>query len=136
MRQSVDNGGGLELALMRPSGRRPYVLLASPIHTRLSVGRSTKALLLITDTERQVPQATETLRAIYSLSRSEAALAIALCDGHTLKEIALARSVSINTVHTQLASVQRKVGANRQTEIVSVLLRGPLGVMRRESRGQ
>jgi hypothetical protein len=40
------------------------------------------------------------------------------------------------SVHTQLASVQRKVGANRQTEIVSVLLRGPLGVMRRESRGQ
>jgi hypothetical protein len=40
------------------------------------------------------------------------------------------------SVHTQLASVQRKVGANRQTEIVPVLLRGPLGVMRRESRGQ
>ncbi len=117
---------------MRPSGKRPYTLLASPIHTRLSIGHSTRVLVLITDTDREIPQAADTLRAIYSLSRSEAALAIALCEGHTLKEIAFARSVSINTIHTQLASVQRKVGANRQTEIVSVLLRGPLGIMRGE----
>ncbi len=129
-RGSVEATG--TLPVRRPSGKRPYVLLASPIHTARILGSASRVIVLITDTDRQVPDAGDTLRAIYALSKSEAALAIALCEGATLKEIAFARNVSINTVHTQLGSLQRKVGANRQTEIVSVLLRGPLGSMRRE----
>ena len=93
-------------------------------------------MVVITDTDRDIPDALETLRSIYSLSPAEATLAVALCQGTTVKEIAIARGVSVNTIHTQGGSIQRKVGAHRQTEIVSVLLRGPLGLMRRESNGQ
>ena len=128
--------GTSSVAIQRPSGRRQYVLLSSPARTGLSVDQRAKVMVLITDTDREVPQALATLRAVYSLSPAEAALAIALCQGDTVKEIAFARGVSINTIHTQLESIQRKVGAHRQTETVSVLLRGPLGLLRRESQDQ
>jgi DNA-binding CsgD family transcriptional regulator len=122
------------VAIRRPSGRRPYVLLSWPASR--SVEKPSRVMVLVTDTDREVPQALDTLRAIYSLSPAEAALAIALCQGDTVKEIAFARGVSVNTIHTQVESIQRKVGAHRQTEVVSVLLRGPLGLLRRESRDQ
>lgn len=119
-----------QLNVPRRSGQRPYALLATPLPAPPSELVPARALIVVTDPSREIHPPADALKSFYSLSPSESALAVALCQGLTVKEIAYARDVSVNTVHSQLVSVQRKVGAARQAEIVSLLLRGPLGILR------
>ena len=48
--------------------------------------------------------------------------------GGTLEEAAVRRSVSRNTVKTQLHSIFAKTDTNRQSELVALLLRSVAGI--------
>lgn len=67
-----------------------------------------------------VPASTsiDRLRKLYGLSAAEARLAIALTDGETLKHAADRFGISMNTARDQLKAVFRKVGVDRQSNLV------------------
>lgn len=68
------------------------------------------------------PPDAPTLRALYGLTDSEAALAGALAQGATLASFAAGRSTSVHTARTQLRQVLAKTGAARQADLVRLVL--------------
>jgi len=62
------------------------------------------------------------IRAAYGLTAAEGKLAAMLARGETLETIALIRSVSVNTVRTQLRSVLQKTRTARQADLVRLLI--------------
>lgn len=87
--------------------------------------RSVVALMFVADPECTLPHFPEKLRQIYHLSPTEAQLAEALVNGRSLKQFAVERGTSLNTVRTQLRSLAAKVGAKRQVDVVRCILTGP-----------
>jgi DNA-binding CsgD family transcriptional regulator len=71
----------------------------------------------------------ELLRDLYGLSAAEAQLAGLLISGQTLGEAARTRSVSVNTVRSQLKGVLRKTGSRNQADLMRTLIGGPAGLM-------
>ena len=83
------------------------------------------AMMFVADPESTLPKFPEKLRQIYHLSPTEAQLAEALVNGRSLKQFAVERGTSLNTVRTQLRSLAAKVGAKRQVDVVRCILTGP-----------
>jgi DNA-binding NarL/FixJ family response regulator len=83
------------------------------------------AMMFVADPESTLPNFPEKLRQIYHLSPTEAQLAEALVNGRSLKQFAVERGTSLNTVRTQLRSLAAKVGAKRQVDVVRCILTGP-----------
>jgi DNA-binding CsgD family transcriptional regulator len=69
------------------------------------------------------------LRGLFDLSVAEAGIATDLSAGLSLKEVAVQRGISLNTVRTHLAHIFRKTGTNHQSELVA-LLKGASGFSR------
>lgn len=72
----------------------------------------------------------ELLRDLYGLSAAEAELAGLLISGQTLGEAARTRSVSVNTVRSQLKGLLRKTGSRNQADLMRTLIGGPAGLLR------
>ncbi|GAB3664247.1 helix-turn-helix transcriptional regulator [Ramlibacter alkalitolerans] len=83
------------------------------------------AMMFVADPESTLPNFPEKLRQIYHMSPTEAQLAEALVNGRSLKQFAVERGTSLNTVRTQLRSLAAKVGAKRQVDVVRCILTGP-----------
>jgi len=83
------------------------------------------AMMFVADPQSTLPNFPEKLRQIYHLSPTEAQLAEALVNGRSLKQFAVERGTSLNTVRTQLRSLAAKVGAKRQVDVVRCILTGP-----------
>lgn len=66
------------------------------------------------------PQVTpgDLLRVLYGLTSAETRIAKALTDGETLKEAALRFGISVNTARDHLKSAFRKMGIERQSQLV------------------
>ncbi len=62
------------------------------------------------------------LRLLYGLTPAEARVACALAAQETPKEVAYRLGVELSTVRTQLRSIQAKLGASSQTDLVRRLL--------------
>jgi DNA-binding CsgD family transcriptional regulator len=89
------------------------------------VDDSVVAMMFVADPQSTLPNFPEKLRQIYHLSPTEAQLAEALVNGRSLKQFAVERGTSLNTVRTQLRSLAAKVGAKRQVDVVRCILTGP-----------
>lgn len=76
----------------------------------------------------------ELLRAVYTLTPTEALLTEALVNGQTIQSYAELRHVSMATARTQMRSVMAKVGVTRQSDLVRVVLTGP-ALLRWPDRG-
>ena len=61
------------------------------------------------------------LRAGFKLTAAEAEVALMLAEGQEPQTIAEARSVSINTVRSQLRNIYDKLGVKRQSELAARL---------------
>lgn len=61
------------------------------------------------------------LRGLFDLSVAEAAVATALSSGHTVKDIAAQRQLSMATVRTHLAQIFRKTGTSQQGQLIALL---------------
>ncbi|WP_052452193.1 helix-turn-helix transcriptional regulator [Noviherbaspirillum autotrophicum] len=113
-----------EVVLLPRPERLPLMLMVAPL--RLDAGQAHGAALLFVFDPDDAPSLTaDRVRKLFGLSEAEAGLAVALCAGCTLEDIARERKVSPNTVKSQLKSVFAKTGTNRQTELVSMLLASP-----------
>ena len=71
---------------------------------------------------RRVPDPADLTR-LYGLTRAEAALAIQLYRGSSLKTHAVERGVSIHTARKQLSAVFEKTGCSQQSQLVALLAR-------------
>lgn len=115
--------GGLIQAL-RPSGKRPYTILVSPLCARMAaIGKSEPACcVVITDPDHEPQNRAAQLQALFKLTPAEARLAEQLMGGADLRAAAAAGGVRYSTARSYLAAVFRKTGTGRQSELVAMLL--------------
>lgn len=99
------------------------ILYVTPVSKRIRCMESIAAILFISDASISNKTTSEAiLRKLYNLTPAEVALAAALLDGLTLRQHAEERSVSFNTVRTQLRGLFNKTGTQRQPELVALLI--------------
>lgn len=118
-------GAGGRIAIERPSGRRPLMLLVSPVR---SVGADevdgrAAVLVFVVDPEQSVAPPLEALRRLWGLTCAEARVASLLAAGCHLDDIAERLGVQTNTVRAHLKQVFAKTETRRQADLVLLLLR-------------
>jgi DNA-binding CsgD family transcriptional regulator len=130
IRYAISPGESIEcprrVLVPRPSMRRPYHVTATPLKRtpRPFLGMSPPvAVVLIADPERHRPAATEMLRRTYGLTPREAAIAIALAEGSTVRQVADELGMTYETGRTHVRRVLSKTGTCRQAELVILLQR-------------
>ncbi|WP_240790182.1 cupin domain-containing protein [Roseomonas sp. HF4] len=107
------------VALRRRDGL-PLIATISPLATTATgpVG----ALVLLHDPETAPRPGTDLLRQAFGLTVAEAAVAVGLLQGATLREIAEQRGVSVNTVRTLMSRLMDKTGTHRQADLIRLLM--------------
>jgi DNA-binding CsgD family transcriptional regulator len=123
-----DSGSAPEvLAVRRPSGKHPMTLVVRPVNVKgpsqqlASTGPA--AVVLIMDPELSLPTAGPELRELYGLTAAEARLSALLINGRTAEDCCEEMGVSRLTVYSHLKRLFKKVGVQRQSELVSLLLK-------------
>lgn len=125
MRQ-IESGADIDCALSAPrlSGLAPLSILVTPVgHGEQN--RAGGVALFIAAPESPLDIAPATLEGLYGLTQAEARLVIALVSGQKLDDVAQASGTSLHTLRNHLKAVFRKTGANRQAELVKLILTGP-----------
>lgn len=92
----------------------------------LPVSGSAGTALVYASPAEPPPAPEDVLRQLWQFSKAEATIAFMLADGLSIKEIAYARDVSVNTVRAQVREIYRKTGARRQAELAKLLYGLPL----------
>ncbi len=118
--------GGV-VAIPRPSGKRDYTVHVSPLRSfeETSDQHAPIAAVFLTDPEYHPTPPSKTLEARYGLTRSEANLALLLCQGKELRNAADELYVSMNTVRSHLKQIFSKTNTHRQGELIALLNRLP-----------
>lgn len=106
-------------------GKMPLMLYVMPLRAALPKAQRGAALVLAFDPERPSRLSVQLLSQLFDFTPAEARLAIALCQGQVLAELAEQWAVSPNTLKTQLKSVFAKTGVQRQHQLVTLLLSSP-----------
>lgn len=135
VREAVQTAGGkpntpgAPLAVARP-GRLPITLLISPWRAAWAPTDVVMpaAMIFVRDPEHSGSAAALTLRELFGMTRAEAAIAVALSEGRSLEEIAVALGVGLGTVRTHLKKVLTKTGTRRQAALVALLARSVAGI--------
>lgn len=111
--------------ISRPSGCLPYVAFVAPLHGAEQDQQMTEAaarLLVIVHDPGVAPLAdTAMLTSVYELTEMQARLASALSGGHSVESAAALLRIQPSTARAHLKAVFRKVGVNRQQDLVRVL---------------
>lgn len=112
------------LVLQRKPGLAPFSVQVAPLSGEPGwlPAEGPAALLCITDPEAVTPVPADHLRALYGLTRAEAATALGLLGSDGLIDLARRMGVSLCTVRTHLQRVFEKTGTNRQAQLVRLLL--------------
>ena len=61
---------------------------------------------------------------LYGLTATETVIAILLCRGKSVDAIAEKRQRSVYTIRSQIKVILKKIGSNRQSEIITRMLNG------------
>lgn len=115
---------GSHLDIDLPSGAQLSLLGISEAGALGMPGIDRLACLMV-ELHRGPRDRADILRQRYRLSAAETALAVALAEGQSLRDIAEARRVSVNTLRVQLQSIFAKTSCHRQSELVGLVLRLP-----------
>ncbi len=107
----------------RRGSKRDYILTVSSLGVKLGFYSDPMALIIVVDPEARCPKADD-LSAYFGLSFAESRLALQLM-GKPLGAIAAESGASTATLRTQLRSILKKVGVERQAELLLVLARVP-----------
>jgi DNA-binding CsgD family transcriptional regulator len=113
------------LSIARPSGKRPFILVVSPIHYSRSTFAPNRpsAILLISDPESKIEGIEPALRHLYALTIAEARVAVILMQGKSLSAVCDQFHIRRTTARTHLRNLFNKLGVARQAELVAVLNR-------------
>jgi len=125
------------IGITHPDVEAPLPLLVTPMHANLITSDldydGAKVAMFLSDPNLEQPISVDNLVSVYSLTPSEAQVAISLANGHSIDEIATTSNHSSHTIRSQLKSVFRKTGVSRQSELIKMLLTGPFAQRRRSS---
>lgn len=123
------------IGITHPDVEAPLPILVTPMHANLITSdldyEGAKVAVFLSDPNLQQPISIDNLVSVYSLTPSEAQVAISLANGHSIDEIAESSHHSAHTIRSQLKSVFRKTGVSRQSELIKLLLTGPFAQRRR-----
>ena len=121
----LDTGGTVELP--RPSGLRPYNGLVCPLRRLgFDIGLANwRAVLFLRDPESEIEPPLDLIQRLHGLSRREAEAVWALSLGKSHPEIADDLSISIDTLRTYLRRAADKTGADRQADLVRLIVGNP-----------
>ena len=112
-------------------------ILITPMHTHLITSdldyEGAKVAVFLSDPNLQQPISIDSLISVYSLTPSEAQVAISLANGHSIDQIASNSNHSAHTIRSQLKSIFRKTAVSRQSELIKLLLTGPFAQRRRST---
>lgn len=118
------------LTIPRPSGGRPLHILVSPFLPRRSLlgDRHPVATMVVVDPDRGYEVDEDRVGRFYGLTAAEARLTTFLARGRRLDEAAEDLGITYETARTHLKRIFNKTGAERQTELVRLVLCGPVFV--------
>jgi len=112
-----------ELRVARPSGRPDisvvvrHVSIPDFMHT----GSAPAIALLLSDPGSRALVSAQSLRTVFDLTPSEAAIAASLANGMSVSDTASHLGVALNTVRTHLRSIFSKTGVSRQSQLVHLI---------------
>jgi DNA-binding CsgD family transcriptional regulator/PAS domain-containing protein len=122
-----DAAAGRHLTVSRPSGRRPFLVMVSPL-PRAYCDRAGQqgrlAAVVIKDPHAQLHASAASRRELaelYGLTRAEERLLHFILDGLGLFEAAERLGVSRNTARTHMKRIYAKTGTRRQAELMRSL---------------
>lgn len=110
--------------LIDRAGRLPMTMLVTPLPAIWDQTGATPpcAMVFIKDPEEGAA-VQQTLRELFGLTRTEAAIAAALANGQDIALIANSFRISIGTVRSHLKAILTKSGTRRQAQLVALILR-------------
>ena len=116
-------GRGGWTRVSRTNGGPPYAIFVAPLNIQDEelLAQSAKVLVIVHDTGEHRQADAAMLGGVYGLTEAEARLASALSAGHSIESAAANLGVQVTTARSQLKSVFRKVGVNRQQDLVRLL---------------
>jgi DNA-binding CsgD family transcriptional regulator len=115
-----------DIIIRRHDGRKPLLIQPMPVRgIGLDALPGARILLMLTDLDTHSTTTAAELERLFDLSNAESHVAAMLGQGHEPSEIARRRNVAVDTVRGQLKSIFRKLGAGRQSDVVSLLARLP-----------
>lgn len=117
------------LHLPRAAGGDRIAWIA-PLPAERNLADAPGALVLIGELAERGAAGAEGLAALYGLTAAEAALAVAVGNGASLREAAAKRGVKLSTVRSQMLSVLQKTGARRQADLARMLASLPGALLR------
>ena len=128
--QATGDGKGMTggaLCLRRPSGAPALEVVVSPLRGKLSRGKTgALAVVAVSDGKGRIEGRVETAKQLYGLTPTEAAIALQLAQGLSVEESARERGICLSTVRTHVKRILDKIGVRRQSELVRILLTGPV----------
>ncbi len=104
----------------RSNGHASYVVTVAPLSAEVTADARPLAMILVADPDEHAPSR-EHLAEFFGFSPAESRLAAALMEGRRLDQIAGELGVRISTLRTQLSSVLKKAGVERQADLMRVL---------------
>lgn len=115
------------MSISRPSGRRAYQALITPLRMKQRwPGIDQPAVaIFITDPDQEPQQTGSVIARLFGLTPAETRLALTLIRGVGLKEASEILRVCHSTVRAQLKRLFEKTQTRRQSELVRVLLLSP-----------
>ena len=114
------------MQVSRPSGRRPLSLVVSPTRAAASpFGRSHAVTIAFADPERAPEADVNLLARLYGFTAREASVAALLAQGRSPNETADELAMTDNTVRTHIRHAFDKLGVERLTDLVRLLMQGP-----------
>lgn len=120
-----ESGGALMVSRKSPDHSMP--ILISPLRSKeySYENRRAAAALFISDPDLSIPAPQEIFRKLYGLTPTEARLSSALLQGKNVTQVAREYHIKVSTVRSHLKSIFLKTGANRQSELVRILITSP-----------
>jgi len=103
--------------------RAPLLIYSAPLP--ISAGdrfRRACWVLTVVDPDAVRPPMTSDLCTTFGLTNSEAAIAVELCAGNDLYQIAAKRQVTTGTLRVQLKRILFKTSTRRQSELVALVM--------------
>jgi DNA-binding CsgD family transcriptional regulator len=108
----------------RRGTRHSYIVTITPLDVPFGFHDHPVALILVVDPDERSPKESD-LAEYFGLSPAESRLASHLMGGKTVAETSSVTGVAVSTLRTQLRSILRKVGVERQAELLRVLASVP-----------
>jgi DNA-binding CsgD family transcriptional regulator len=112
-----------EMLTLGRRGTQPLRIMVLPLDARAPIGPGRPScVIFFYEVHSAATVPIETVRKALQLTNAEASLACAIFMGHSLREVAAARAISVHTCKSQLKSIYAKTGCRGRVELVRAVL--------------